>query len=78
MTYIMQETQKRGKKLRADFKQTDRNKMMYATYKFSNFSEVSNDGQGNIVFENDLTAIQQFPHYLQIDLPEGEPVEEIQ
>ncbi|MBL6449327.1 HAD-IIIC family phosphatase [Fulvivirga sp. 29W222] len=70
MTYIMNQAKSEGKKLRADFKQTDRNKMMYVTYRFSNFSELENDGQGNIVFENDLTQIQPFPHYIKVELPE--------
>ncbi|MBL3658732.1 HAD-IIIC family phosphatase [Fulvivirga sediminis] len=70
MTYIMNQAKADDKKLRADFKQTDRNKMMYVTYRFSNFSEYENDGQGNIVFENDLTQIQPFPHYIKVNLPE--------
>ncbi len=70
LTYIMQQTKDAGKRLLADFKQTDRNKMMYITYKFANFKELSNDGKGNIVFENDLTQIQKFPPYIDIKYPE--------
>ena len=66
----MQQTKNAGKRLLADFKQTDRNKMMYVTYKFANFKEISNDGKGNIVFENDLTQIQKFPPYIDIKYPE--------
>lgn len=69
MTYIMRQTKQEGKKLLADFKQTDRNKMMYVTYRFSNFKEVSNDGEGNILFENDLSQIQQFPPYIKLRYP---------
>lgn len=40
LTTILQEAKKRGKRLVADFKQTDRNRMMYITYKFANFKEI--------------------------------------
>ena len=66
LTYIMQQAKSRGVKLLADFKQTDRNKRMYAAYRLANFREISNDGKGNIVFENDLSFIQKFPHYIDI------------
>ena len=68
MTHIMQETSREGKYLRADFKQTDRNRMMYVTYRFANFKELSNDGNGNIIFENDLTQIQKFPPYISVEI----------
>lgn len=73
LSYIMKETERQGKRLLADFKQTGRNKRMYAAYRFSNFKEISNDGNGNIVFENDLSAIQPFPHYIEVRVPELSP-----
>ncbi len=73
LAYIMQETKADGKKLRADFKQTDRNKRMYAAYRFANFKEVSNDGAGNIVMENDLSMIPRFPHYIDLSFPAFNP-----
>lgn len=74
LSFIMKETHLRGKKLSADFKQTGRNKRMYAAYRFSNFKEISNDGLGNIVMENDLSMIQPFPHYIDIIHPIFNPV----
>jgi FkbH-like protein len=68
ISHIMQETQKAGKKLRADFRKTDRNRMMYVSYKFANFKEVSSDDEGNILFENDLSMIQKFPPYIDIKI----------
>jgi len=68
MSHIMQEAKRAGKVLRADFRQTDRNRMMYVSYKFSNFKELSSDGKGNIVFENDLSMIQPFPPYIDIKI----------
>jgi FkbH-like protein len=70
LSYIMFQTKNAGMKLIADFKQTDKNKMMYATYKFANFFEISNDGNGNIVFENDLSMIHKFPPYVEIIYPD--------
>lgn len=68
MSHIMQETKKAGKKLLADFKTTKRNRMMYVSYKFANFKEVSKDDEGNILFENDLSMIQPFPPYIDIEI----------
>jgi FkbH-like protein len=68
MSHIMQETKKAGKKLLADFKKTGRNRMMYVSYKFANFKEVSSDEDGNILFENDLSMIQPFPPYIDIKI----------
>lgn len=42
--------------------------MMYITYKFANFKEMSNDGKGNIVFENDLSMIQPYPSYIDVKI----------
>jgi FkbH-like protein len=69
LTYIMSQAAEEGKTLLADFRQTGRNKLMYATYRFSNFIEISNDGNGNILFENDLSRIQKYPPYITIHFP---------
>ena len=71
LTYIMQEAKRSGKRLLARFKRTDRNRMMYVTYRFSNFKEISDDGNGNILLENDLTQIQDFPPYVEVRFPEN-------
>lgn len=64
LSYIMNEAKKNGSTLLADFRQTDRNRAMYVSYKFANFQEHSNDGKGNIIFENDLSTIPKIPTYL--------------
>ncbi|OQP61081.1 hypothetical protein A3860_05015 [Niastella vici] len=66
LAYIMNEARRNGVKLRADFRMTDRNRMMYVTYKFCNFYEISNDGTGNIVFENELLQIPEYPDYIDL------------
>ena len=66
MSYIMNEAKKANKKLRADFIKTDRNKVMYVSYKFSNFKEIYSNENGEIIFENDLSIIQKYPPYIDL------------
>lgn len=66
LSYVMKQAKQEGKKLLADFRTTQRNKMMHVTYAFSNFKEKSNDGKGNIIFENDLSTIQDYPKYVDV------------
>ena len=66
LSYIMMQAKQEGKKLLADFRVTERNKMMRITYLFSIFKEKSNDGKGNIIFENDLSIIQDYPKYVDV------------
>jgi FkbH-like protein len=69
MTYILQEAKRYGGKLLADFKHTDRNRMMHLTYKFADFKEVSTGAENTVLFENDLTTIQPWPPYIQVTHP---------
>lgn len=66
MSHIMKLALMNGKKLRADFKKTDRNRVMYISYRFANFKEIQSDKDGNILFENDLSSIQNDPPYIQV------------
>lgn len=52
-----------GVRLLSEFRATDRNRMMYVTYKFAGFSEVS-ESDGLAVLEADLTRIPELPRYL--------------
>ena len=67
LSHIMQEAKAQRVKLLADFRKTDRNKMMYIAYRFANFREASSDGEGNSILENDLLRIQPFPSYLKVE-----------
>ena len=69
LTFIIQKANEKNKKLLAEFVETGRNKRMYAAYRFSNFKEISNDGKGNIVLENDISVVPKFPHYIEIEYP---------
>ncbi len=68
LAYIMQQAKTTGKILLADFRKTDRNKMMYITYKFANFKERSSNGAGLLLLENDLSRIQPFPPYIEVNV----------
>jgi len=68
LTHIMREARKEGKKVRADFKHTGRNRTMYVTFKFANFREVMTGSKELIIFENNLDAIQKFPPYVNISI----------
>lgn len=68
LNYIMTLAKADGAKLRADFVETGRNRVMYVTYAFAGFSEVERDGS-QLVFESDLATIQGWPDYLSVDLP---------
>jgi len=49
-------------KLMAQFKETDRNRMMFITYRFAGFKE-----EGELLV-NDLTTIPALPDYMQLDI----------
>jgi len=54
-----------GVSLRAEFKVTERNRLMYMTYKFSRFREVENR-EGRVLMECDLAEIPPHPSYVQV------------
>jgi predicted enzyme involved in methoxymalonyl-ACP biosynthesis len=68
LSYIMKEAKKSDKKLRADFINTGRNRMMYVTYIFANFKKVESTDCGGIVLENDMSVIQEFPSYINVSV----------
>lgn len=64
LTCILEEAKKNVDKVYAEFKETDRNRMMYITYKFANFVE------NNSMLENDLSLIQKYPEYVSVKINE--------
>ena len=70
LNHIMRLAKNAGKKIRAEFISNGRNRMMYVTYKFGNFREVERNGDV-IVFENDLSRVQDFPPYVTVELLPG-------
>jgi FkbH-like protein len=67
LTFILRYAKELNKEVIADFKQTDRNRMMYITYKFSNFKETSKK-QNRLLFKNDLSYIPHYPPYIKLKL----------
>lgn len=55
-------------RLLAEFISTDRNRMMYVTYKFNNFREIERNDKF-VVFENPLLSMPDFPDYIRIEGP---------
>lgn len=68
LSYLLQQARAAGARFLAEFVTTERNRMMYVTYKFSGFREVERNGQ-HILFEHDLDAIPPFPPYVEITTP---------
>ncbi len=69
LNMILRLAQKAGVELRANFITTERNRMMYITYKFAGFHEVERDGNF-VVLEHDLTSIQPLPSYITVHVEE--------
>jgi len=67
INYIRKEAQKRNVKLQAEMISTDRNRMMYMTYKFSGFKEIEQK-DGFTLFENDLSNVPEYPDYVKLKI----------
>ena len=67
LSYIAHKVRTAGVVLRADFIPNDRNRVMYVTYKFAGFRELNREN-GVILLENDLSHIQPFPDYINIEI----------
>ncbi|WP_437282999.1 HAD-IIIC family phosphatase [Sorangium sp. So ce375] len=70
LNYVMAEAKHAGVKLRSEFVETDRNRMMFVTYRFAGFREVERDSR-RICLESDLERILEPPHYMRIITPES-------
>lgn len=66
ITLLRREAKRAGVRLLADFRSTDRNRMMYITYRFAGFSEVAAT-EGETLLEADLDGIPELPSYLRIE-----------
>ncbi|OOG41452.1 HAD-IIIC family phosphatase [Rhodanobacter sp. C05] len=70
INYLISEANKAGVRLRAEFIRTDRNRMMYITYRFSNFENVSEVG-GISILENDCRVVPDYPPYASVHIVDG-------
>ena len=73
LAYLMRQAKEDSRILRADFRHTGRNRPMFITFKMSNFKEVegSSHPAGNILLENDLSALPAYPSYVKLFLPKN-------
>ena len=65
LSQIMAAAARRGVALRAELIPTGRNRMMYATYKFAGFSEVSRK-EGLVILESDCSRRPTIPDYMTV------------
>ncbi|UQA57010.1 HAD-IIIC family phosphatase [Polyangium aurulentum] len=70
LNHVLTKARDAGVRLRAEFVATDRNRMMYVTYKFAGFREVERDGARSIL-ENDLSHIQPLPAYMRVEIEQA-------
>ena len=66
LSHIMQRAKGMNKTLRADFRHTGKNRMMYIALKFAGFRPVEPNPQDEVVFEADLSMIKPFPPYMKV------------
>jgi predicted enzyme involved in methoxymalonyl-ACP biosynthesis len=65
LNHIMAMAREAGMRLRADFAETGRNRMMHITYAFAGFLEVARDGT-DVVLESDLSNVQPPASYITV------------
>jgi FkbH-like protein len=70
INHIMHLAKEAGVRLRAEFVQNDRNRMMYVTYKFAGFKDTGAEN-GITLLESDLTNIQMVPDYLTVNISDN-------
>jgi FkbH-like protein len=70
LNYILNLAKKNGCSLQAEFLPTDRNRVMYITYKFAGFVEAGKLDNGGILLAHPATATAEYPDYIQLSIPE--------
>jgi hypothetical protein len=65
LNHVMRLAKRKRVRLLSEFVSTERNRMMYVSYKFAGFKEVEKAGD-RLLLENDLTRIQPCPEYVKL------------
>ena len=65
LVYLAKLKEKLGKRMFAEFKTTDRNRMMYITYKLMGFDEIE-DNDGDVLLEYTSDEEKDYPSYFEI------------
>ena len=63
LSHILTRARQSGVKLRADFVDTGRNRLMYVTYKMHGFQEISGQAS-DVLLEHDLANIRPYPSHV--------------
>lgn len=66
LIYLSKLKQKIGKRMFAEFKTTDRNRIMYITYKLMGFDEIE-DNDGDVLLEYVSKEEKDFPDYFEVE-----------
>lgn len=67
LNYIIKQAKENNVRLCADFVTNKRNRMMYITYKFAGFQEITKQGE-LAVLENKLMRTQPWPEYMKLSI----------
>lgn len=67
LIYLSQLKHKIGKRMFAEFKTTDKNRIMYITYKLMGFDEIE-DNDGDVLLEYVSEEKKDFPDYFSVDV----------
>jgi FkbH-like protein len=65
--HVLNQARKAGVKVRAEFIRTERNRMMYVTYRLGNF-QVIDESSDQVLLENDCSAIAEVPAHVSIEI----------
>lgn len=71
INHLVNEARKKGKRLKAQFLPTDKNRIMYITYKFNGFKEAGKEGDV-VIFEADMSYERPIPAYVKLICEGGE------
>lgn len=70
INYLISEANKADVRLRAEFIRTDRNRMMYITYRFNHFEDIG-EIDGVSLLENDCSVVPDYPAYASVHVVDG-------
>ena len=66
LIYLAKLKEQLNKPMFAEFKTTDRNRIMYITYKIMGFDEIE-DNDGDVLLEYTSEEIKEFPPYFEVE-----------
>lgn len=67
LAHILERAKAAGARLVADFRPTDRNRLMRITYKFAGFRTVAEHDDGSVLLEHPLTDIPRVPESVELE-----------